>query len=83
MQSQKFVIAPPTPDEITDYDKKHFTTYLRLLDAKSDGADWSEAAEIIFQIDVLSEPEKACEIHANHLARAQWMAKSGYRHLLS
>lgn len=30
----------PTGPDITIYDKEHFVTYLRLLDAVTDGADW-------------------------------------------
>ena len=36
----------PTGDEITTYDERHFVTYLRLLDAKAEDADWKEVARI-------------------------------------
>ena len=38
--------APDGPD-ITIYDEAHFVTYLRLLDAERDGADWTEVARIV------------------------------------
>jgi hypothetical protein len=30
----------PRTDELTGYDYEHLVTYLRLLDAEADGADW-------------------------------------------
>jgi hypothetical protein len=74
--------APPQLESITDYDKRHFVTYLRLLDAAAEGADWREAVSIIFDIDPTREPDRAKRIHHAHLTRAQWMTKSGYKHLL-
>lgn len=41
----------PTGDELTDYDRAHVTTYLRLLDAASAGAEWSEVARIVLGFD--------------------------------
>nr|EKV0215358.1 hypothetical protein [Pseudomonas aeruginosa]EKV0215380.1 hypothetical protein [Pseudomonas aeruginosa] len=37
----------PTGDTITVYDEQHYVTYLRLLDAKAEGADWKEVARIV------------------------------------
>ena len=34
----------PHADELTGYDYEHLVTYLRLLDAEADGADWTEVA---------------------------------------
>ena len=34
----------PTGPDITVYDEEHFVTYLRLLDADAEGADWTEVA---------------------------------------
>ncbi len=36
-------VAPTSP-QLTGYDEAHLVTYLRLLDADADGADWCEAA---------------------------------------
>jgi hypothetical protein len=82
MTTVSFDIAPPQSDSITAYDEAHFVTYLRLLDADIEGADWREAVEIIFGIDAAHEPERAHAVHSNHLARAKWMTESGYRLLL-
>jgi len=43
--------APPDENRITDYDRRHFITYLRLLDAETDGADWREVASIVLHLD--------------------------------
>ncbi|ATU95512.1 DNA -binding domain-containing protein [Phyllobacterium zundukense] len=74
--------GPPLTERVNDYDEVHFVTYLRLLDADADGADWREAVEIIFGIDADADPVRAKRIHDTHLARARWMSKVGYRHLL-
>ena len=34
----------PTAAQVTDYDRAHLPTYLRLLDATSEGAPWEEVA---------------------------------------
>lgn len=36
-------VAPTAPIP-TGYDEQHLVTYLRLLDAAADGADWKEVA---------------------------------------
>ncbi|WP_190287409.1 hypothetical protein [Novosphingobium sp. LASN5T] len=46
-----FEDSPPLSDTVTPYDERHFVTYLRLLDAADEGADWTEAVQIVFGID--------------------------------
>jgi hypothetical protein len=72
----------PTDDRITAYDESHFVEYLRLLDAHAEGADWREAAQIIFGLDASIEPDRARLVHQSHLDRARWMTEHGYRQLL-
>lgn len=72
----------PTASVLTGYDEEHLVTYLRLLDADSDGADWKEVAKIVLHIDPDREAGRARHAWETHLARAQWMTKHGYRHLL-
>lgn len=60
----------------------HLGSYLRLLDAEAEGADWHEAVAVIFGIDPLQEPERAKRVYDSHLARAHWIREQGYRHLL-
>ena len=75
--------APPVSDHLTDYDRSHLKTYLRLLDAAAEDADWREAATIVLGLDPGAEPERAHRVHAAHLERAKWMTQTGYRDLLS
>jgi type VI secretion system activator RovC-like protein len=72
----------PTEPALTDYDQQHLVTYLRLLDADAEGADWHEVARIVLHIDSHREPERARHAYDSHLARARWMTEHGYRHLL-
>jgi hypothetical protein len=72
----------PAADDLTGYDFEHLVTYLRLLDADAEGADWTEVARIVLHIDSSREPERARRAWESHLARAKWMTKHGYRHLL-
>lgn len=72
----------PVGDELTEYDRAHVKLYMRLLDAYADGAEWTEAVNILFGIDPALEPVRARQVHDSHLARARWMTQSGYRQLL-
>jgi hypothetical protein len=72
----------PRPDELTSYDMEHLVTYLRVLDAEADNADWTEVARIVLHIDPAIEPDRARRAWESHRARARWMTEHGYRHLL-
>ena len=72
----------PDADVLTGYDRAHLATYLRLLDADAQGADWDEVARIVLHIDPAREPERARRAWESHLARAKWMTEHGYRDLL-
>ncbi len=74
--------AAPDCSALTSYDEQHLVTYLRLLDADTEGADWQEVARIVLHIDPVREPDRARKAWESHLARARWMTESGYRHLL-
>lgn len=73
--------APSGPD-ITTYDEQHYVTYLRLLDASRDGADWQEVARIVLHRDPIAEEARSHRCLESHLARAQWLSGSGYRRIL-
>lgn len=81
---QSLHVADTAPDApfLTGYDMAHLVTYLRLLDADAEGADWQEVAQIVLSLDVETDRAKAKRVWASHLARAQWMTEQGYRHLL-
>ena len=72
----------PTGDGITPYDEQHYVTYLRLLDAKAEGADWREVARIVLHRDPVREKERTYRCWQSHLARAQWLSREGYRRIL-
>ena len=74
--------SAPHAEALTSYDQEHFITYLRLLDADAEGADWTEVARIVLHIDPTREPDRARRAWETHLARARWMTEHGYRHLL-
>ena len=75
--------TPPASDHLTEYDRSHVKTYLRLLDASAENADWREVATIVLGLDPSADPERARRVHAAHLERARWMTRTGYRDLLS
>jgi hypothetical protein len=74
-------VAPAEPI-LTGYDEEHLITYLRLLDAERNGADWREVAKVGLKIDPDKEPLRAKRVWKSHLARAKWMTTNGFEHLL-
>ncbi len=72
----------PWSDNITPYDEAHFITYLRLLDAQAEQADWRVVARIVLHRDPTAEPDRTRRCWEVHLKRAKWMTESGYRKLL-
>ena len=49
----------PTDPVLTVYDEEHIITYLRMLDADAEGADWREVAQLVLHIDPELEPDRA------------------------
>jgi len=72
----------PSADTLTRYDHDHLVTYLRLLDADAEGADWTEVARIVLGMDPEREHARARTAWESHLARAKWMTSQGYKDLL-
>jgi hypothetical protein len=75
-------LAPDEPT-LTPYDEQHAVTYVRLLDAEKANADWQEVVRIVLHIDPAAEPTRARGAYESHLARAKWVARHGYRELLT
>jgi hypothetical protein len=72
--------STPASAAMTGYDEEHLVTYLRLLDADSEGADWREVAQIVLHIDAVREPARA-----RRAWESTWrgqMTTHGYKHLL-
>jgi hypothetical protein len=67
----------PSDEELTYYDRQHFLTYARLLDADKEGADWRLSADKILQRDVEDDPHGAELCYRSHLARARWVIGAG------
>ena len=69
--------SAPADRTLTAYDKQHVVTYVRLLQADSEGADWREVARVVLHIDPEREPERARNAYQSHLARAKWTTEQG------
>jgi hypothetical protein len=82
MTEASFQDQPPHTERVNAYDEQHLATYLRLLMAEEEGADWREVVQVIFGLDPALEPGRARIVHDSHLARARWMTEKGYLHLL-
>ncbi|MFG3595544.1 DNA -binding domain-containing protein [Bradyrhizobium sp. RDI18] len=72
----------PAAPALTEYDEQHMITYMRLLDADQQGADWRDISRIVLRIDPDNEADRARLAFESHLSRARWMTEQGYRHLL-
>ena len=83
MSIPPFDERPPDSPELTAYDERHRVTYLRLLDADDEGADWREAVRIIFGLDPEADPKRARLVHESHLCpRPLDDGNAGYREFL-
>ncbi|MGX4770573.1 DUF2285 domain-containing protein [Bradyrhizobium guangdongense] len=69
-------LAPRGP-VLTSYDEEHVVTYIRLLQAEGEGADWREVARAALHIDPEREPDRARNAYESHLARAKWVTEHG------
>ena len=72
----------PSVDYITDYDRKHFGTYLSLLYAAGEDHSEEKMALDVLGIDAALEPDRARHMLRSHLDRARWLANSGHKFLL-
>jgi hypothetical protein len=72
----------PSDSVLTVYDEEHVITYMRLLDADADDADWREVTRVVLHLDAEQESDRARRAFESHLSRAKWMIEQGYRHLL-
>lgn len=73
----------PWSDKITPYDEQHHVTYLRVLDAERDGADWQAVARIVLHRNPVAEPKRTRHCWESHLRRAKWMTETGCRKILA
>lgn len=83
MTQLAFEDEPPPGSIVTAYDEGHLVTYLRILDAAAEQADWREVVQLVFGLDPEREPDRSKRIYESHLARARWMTECGYRELVA
>lgn len=78
-------LQPSAPCEsvLTDYDRRHATLYLRLLDAEAARAPWTQVASALLGLDPEAQPEQARAVFESHLQRARWMVSEGHRQMLA
>jgi hypothetical protein len=77
-------VADTAPEAciLTKYDRQHLVTYLRLLEAEEQKADWREVARIVLHLDPEQDAERARRAWESHLARAHWLVDNGHRDLM-
>lgn len=77
--AQTYPATPLAPDasDVTDYDRAHFLTYARLLDAADENTDWRENARTILGCDRTADDETVRRCWDSHLARARWIIGEG------
>jgi hypothetical protein len=64
-------------DQITDYDRAHFLTYARILDAVRCGQAWHKAACEMLDVDIVSDEANAYRVWCAHVDRAEWIVGDG------
>jgi FAD/FMN-containing dehydrogenase len=74
--------AAPDGPALTSYDEEHAITYIRMLAADAEGADWRDVARIVLHVDPDDDATRARWAYESHLARSKWVVKHGYRLLL-
>jgi hypothetical protein len=81
-QDDMVVDEAPWSEDVTAYDKAHLKIYIRLLDAKAQGAHSDEVCTVLFGINPAKEPDRARKTYETHHRRAVWFTEIGYRKLL-
>lgn len=71
------MLLAPEASDVTDYDRAHFLTYARLLDAADERPDWRENARTILGCDKAIDDETVRRCWDSHLARARWIIGEG------
>ena len=78
----QIIDVAPNGRVLTAYDEEHMITYMRVLDADQQEADWRDVSRIVLRIDPDHDADLARLAFESHLSRARWMTEQGYRHLL-
>lgn len=56
----------PSDSVLTVYDEEHLITYLRLLDADAESADWREVARAVLHLDPEHDADRARRAFDSH-----------------
>jgi hypothetical protein len=64
-------------DQITEYDRAHFLTYARILDAVRGDQAWQDAASEILDLDISSDELGSYRVWIAHVDRAEWIVNAG------
>ncbi|WP_339692347.1 DUF2285 domain-containing protein [uncultured Parasphingorhabdus sp.] len=73
----KILSCAPNESVVTDYDRAHFLTYARLLDAADESTDWRKNARTILGCDKTADDKTVRRCWDSHLARARWIIGEG------
>ncbi len=73
---QKPLATAPTDQTLPPYDREHAVTYMRLLDADAEGADWHEVAECRASIPHTSRSAPAGPMRRISPAPDGWLIKA-------
>ena len=82
LQDDTVADEAPWSEDVTAYDKAHLKIYMRLLDAKAQGAHPDEVSKLLLGIDPAKELDRARIAYETHHRRAVWFTDVGYRKLL-
>lgn len=83
-QAQPHVaVTAPNALNVTEYDRRHFSIYARLVFADDAGEDWRQSAAEILGLDVVGNEDAAHKCWESHSRRAHWIATEGYHALLA
>ena len=66
-------LAPAEP-VLTPYDHEHVVTYMRMLDADAEGADWRDVSRIVLHIDADQDVQRAKRALVTSRVRSGWRA---------
>ncbi|MBM3526407.1 MAG: DUF2285 domain-containing protein [Alphaproteobacteria bacterium] len=73
-----FVRDLPWSDRLTDDDRAHLVTYLRILDAQAVNASTEDIARFILELDPQRDPEMARTAVERFARRAAWLTENSH-----
>lgn len=66
----------PWSETLSDYDRSHIVTYVRLLRAEWDDLSERDIGRVVLGLDFKRDPVRASAIVRSHLVRAHWIAET-------